>query len=237
MDKAFRLQEKSLAYQDSIVIAQLSQSLIITQRDYYANKALQEHEYAELLNTRQTVLLLTIAIVLLLLIGVIITLRRREIKKVTQYESLLEELKSELFNVTETETASMQEVLNLKQQFRRVFKHHFDLLANFYEEYDIQCRNKVPESIRNRQILKIIEGIRGDTESGNRFESVVNEDMDGIMDQFRNDYPSFNEMDYRLFCYYVAGFSTKTIFIIVSDLSADAIYMRKSRMPCSCSLQ
>ena len=54
--------------------------------------------------------------------------------------------------------------------------------------------------------------------------------MNGIMDHFREDFPSFNEQDYRLFCYYVAGFSTKTISIIVHDMSADAIYMRKSRM-------
>ncbi len=230
METAFRLQEKALAYQDSVVIAQLSQSLVATQRDYYADKALQEQQYAELLKSRIAVLVLSIAVVILILVGVVILLRRREIEKVSRYESILEEVKNELFIETQTGNASRQEVANLQEQFRRVYKHHFDLLAQFYEDYDIQRRQGVPEEQRNQQILKIIEGLRGDAESGNRFEAVVNEDMNGIMDHFREDFPAFNEEDYRLFCYYVAGFSTKTIFIIVRDSSADAIYMRKSRM-------
>ena len=230
MDSAFLLQKKSLEYQDSIIIAKLSQSLVATQRDYFSNKAIQERQYAELLKTRQALLLLSIALVVLLLIGTVIVLRKREIKKVSRYESLLEEMKDELFNETETGKVSKQEIANLHDQFRRVYRHHFDLLAHFYEEYDILRRNGVPEKERNRQILKIIDGLRGDTESRYRFETVVNEDMNGIMDQFRNDYPSLKELDYRLFCYYVAGFSTKTIFIIVDDLSVDALYMRKSRL-------
>ena len=230
IENAYRLQEKALAYQDSVVIAQLGQSLVATQRDYYADKALREQQYAELLKSRLAVLLLSIAVVILILVGVVIILRRREINKVSQYESILEEVKNELFNETQTGNASRQEVVNLREQFRRVYKHHFDLLARFYEDYDIQRRNGVPEEQRNQQILKIIEGLRGDDESGNRFEAVVNEDMNGIMDHFREDFPSLNEQDYRLFCYYVAGFSTKTISIIVHDLSADALYMRKSRM-------
>ncbi len=230
LEGAFRLQEKALAYQDSVVIAQLGQSLVATQRDYYADKALREQQYSELLKSRLAVLLLSIAVIVFILVGVVIILRRREIKKVSQYESILEEVKNELLNETRNGNASKQEVANLQEQFRRVYKHHFDLLARFYEDYDIQRRNGVPEEQRNQQILKIIEGLRGDDESGNRFEAVVNEDMNGIMDQFRQDYPSFSEQDYRLFCYYVASFSTKTISIIVRNLSADAIYMRKSRM-------
>ena len=230
IENAYRLQEKALAYQDSVVIAQLGQSLVATQRDYYADKALREQQYAELLKSRLAVLLLSIAVVVLILVGVVIKLRRREIEKVSRYESILEELKNELLNETHNGKASKQEVVNLREQFKRVYRHHLDLLAQFYEEYDIQRRNGVPEEQRNQQILKIIDGLRGDDESGSRFEAVVNEDMDGIMDQFRQDYPSFNEKDYRLYCYYVAGFSTKTISIIVRDMSADAIYMRKSRM-------
>lgn len=230
LEGAFRLQEKALAYQDSVVIAQLGQSLVATQRDYYADKALREQQYSELLKSRLAVLLLSIAVIVFILVGVVIILRRREIKKASQYESILEEVKNELLNETRNGNASKQEVANLQEQFRRVYKHHFDLLARFYEDYDIQRRNGVPEEQRNQQILKIIEGLRGDDESGNRFEAVVNEDMNGIMDHFREDFPSFNEQDYRLFCYYVAGFSTKTISIIVHDMSADAIYMRKSRM-------
>lgn len=230
MESAFLLQERALNYQDSVVVATLNQSLLATQRDYYADRALREQQYSKLLKTRHTVVLLSIALIAFLFLAMALYARRKTVQKVGQYESTLEELKNELFLQTEEGDISKQQIASLREQFRRVYRHHFDLLANFYEEYDIQRRKSIPEEERNRQILHIIDGLRGETESDNRFEKIVDEDMNGIMTSFRNDFPGFSEQDYRLFCYYVAGFTTKTISIIISGLSADAIYMRKSRM-------
>ena len=230
MEEAYKLQERSLEYQDSIVIETLNQSLVATQRDYYIDKTLREQQYSKLLKTRHSVVILSIALIACLLFAILLYARRKAVRKVSQYESTLEELKNELFRQAEEGNNSKHQISSLKEQFRRVYKHHFDLLANFYEEYDIQRRNSIPEEERNRQIIQIIDGLRGETESDNRFEKIVDADMNGIVTSFRKDFPGFSELDYRLFCYYVAGFSTKTISIIVNGLSADAIYMRKSRM-------
>ena len=230
MKNAFLLQEEALKAQSSIVVATLNQSLVATQRDYYADKALLEHQKSVLVKTKQTVLILSLLLSAIILVFIIIGIRRREARKVSQYESTLEEMKNELFRVTNEDDSSKREVVALRERFKTVYKRHFDLLAGFYEEYDIKRRKSIPEEERNRQILQIIDGLRGETESDNRFEKIVDEDMNGIMTSFRNDFPGFSEQDYRLFCYYVAGFTTKTISIIISGLSADAIYMRKSRM-------
>ena len=228
--EAFRLKESALAYQDSIVISTLNQSLVASQRDYYSDEALREQQYSNLLKSRQVVLVLTIIIIGIVLISLVIVVRHRSIKKVSQYESALEELKNELSLQISKDDSSQKQISSLQAQFKRVYKHHFDLLTSFYEEYDIMRRNGVSEDIRNSQVLKIISLLQGETESDNRFEKIVDEDMNGILTHFRSDYPNFSEIDYRLFCYYVAGFSTKTISIIIKGLSADAIYMRKSRM-------
>lgn len=223
MEEAYKLQERSLEYQDSIVIETLNQSLVATQRDYYIDKTLREQQYIMLLRTREVVILLSIALFLCFLSAGIMYFRKKEIKKVSLYESTLEELKSELFTQT-------REEVSLREQFKRVYKRHFDLLASFYEEYDIQRRNGVSEEERNRQVLKIINTLQGDKESDNRFEAIVDEDLNGIITEFRKDFPDFSELDYRLFCYYVAGFSTKFISMIVKNTSADTLYVRKCRM-------
>lgn len=229
-DEAFQLQESALALQDSLVRESLNQSLIATQRDYYSEKASLERANSKLLKNRIALLSLTAVILVGILLTVIIVLRKKEVQRVSRYESVLEELRSELFRHDKLNSESTSQIASLRNQFREVYRRHFDLLAQFYEEYDIMRRNGVPEEKRNRQILKIIEGLRGDSQSGNTFEAIVDKDMGGILTSFRKDYPTFTNDDYRLFCYYVAGFSTKTISIIVGDLSADAIYMRKGRM-------
>jgi hypothetical protein len=150
--------------------------------------------------------------------------------KVGKYESAMEELKDELLAKTKANVSANEENAGLREHFKRVYKRHFDLLARFYEEYDIMLRNGYSEEKKNKQIQKIIDGLSADKESFSRFETIVDEDMNGILSQFRNDYPGFAEIDYRLFCYYVAGFSTKFIYIIINSMSSNSIYIRKSRM-------
>lgn len=227
---AFLLQESALVLQDSLVRESLNQSLLATQRDYFSEKASLERKNSELLKNRIAILLLSGAFLIGILLTVLIVLRKNEAQRISRNESILEELRTELFRHGELNNESTRQIASLRSQFKAVYKRHFDLLAQFYEEYDIMRRNGVPEEKRNRQILKIIDGLRGDSQSGNTFEAIVDKDMGGIVTSLRKDFPSFARGDYRLFSYYVAGFSTKTISIIVGDLSADAIYMRKSRM-------
>ena len=76
----------------------------------------------------------------------------------------------------------------------------------------------------------MFKAIRGEEETEHRFEKIIDSDMDGLISNFRKDYPDLNELDYLLFCYYVAGYDTKTISIILSEKTPDALYMRKSRL-------
>jgi len=230
LTNAFSLLERSLVMVDSTVISSLNQSMIATQRDYYSDKALREEQYTKLLEARQTIMLLSIALIICLLSGIIIIIRRRNMDKVGKYESAMEELKDELLAKTKANVSANEENAGLREHFKRVYKRHFDLLARFYEEYDIMLRNGYSEEKKNKQIQKIIDGLSADKESFSRFETIVDEDMNGILSQFRNDYPGFAEIDYRLFCYYVAGFSTKFIYIIINSMSSNSIYIRKSRM-------
>ena len=62
------------------------------------------------------------------------------------------------------------------------------------------------------------------------FENKVNLRMDDIMNSFRKDYPNLKEPDYRLICFFFAGFDATTIHIISGLPSVAAVYMRKTRL-------
>ena len=54
--------------------------------------------------------------------------------------------------------------------------------------------------------------------------------MDGLITRFRADYPYLKEIDYLLFCYYVAGYDTKTISIILTEKTPNSLDAKKSRL-------
>lgn len=45
----------------------------------------------------------------------------------------------------------------------------------------------------------------------------------------REEFPEFSEMDFRLICYSIAGFSAKAISVFTGN-STGNIYMKKSRL-------
>ena len=59
-------------------------------------------------------------------------------------------------------------------------------------------------------------------------EVIVNTHKQDIMILIRQEMPILTEMDFRLLCYLIAGFSAKTISVLTGD-STGNIYVKKSR--------
>ena len=63
-----------------------------------------------------------------------------------------------------------------------------------------------------------------------QYEKIIDRDMDGLISRFREDYPTFKNIDYLLFCFIVAGYDAKTISILLTERSPYSIHTRKSRL-------
>jgi len=112
---------------------------------------------------------------------------------------------------------------------KSISRKYFETVGGIMEEYIWgQKRGDSKE-----RVVSYLDSFAADVSGGIKrkesFESVVDRHFDGIVSDFRNDFPNLREDNYRLLCYSVAGFDSTTIALIM-DASLEAVYMRRSRL-------
>ncbi len=205
----------------------LKQSLSVAQRDYFSTLAAQQKERAN--NHKRLSILIGISAIaiILMLVSIGLNVIRRNKERNSQAISDLEYIKERMKAIQKD---SDDKIKAIQAKFLCVFREHFQELAKMYETYDRNLFGGIKGMSAYNHIQEMFKAIRGEEETEHRFEKIIDSDMDGLISNFRKDYPDLNELDYLLFCYYVAGYDTKTISIILSEKTPDALYMRKSRL-------
>lgn len=94
--------------------------------------------------------------------------------------------------------------------------------------YETHVCNKDMEAIY-KQVSLEIERLSSDKKSIRQLENFVDRYRDNIMATIRASLPKLTEMEYRLLCYWCAGFSGKAISIFTGD-TTNNIYVKKSRI-------
>lgn len=217
---AYRLLDSLMQCQNSFVLEKLSQPLSALQRDYFQQVAETEKLKAER-QTHLTWLVIAISLLGFILVsaGIVLLLARKR-KKEAEMEGLVEVLRK----------GWADQIQSLQNRIRQVSGSHFKAWADLYERYDIKRRNGAPDEELYQEALSFVNTLKADFSSRNVFEQLINETQDNILVRFREDYPHMKELNIRLFAYYVAGFDTKTISILLGNHSADSLYMRKKRL-------
>lgn len=80
-----------------------------------------------------------------------------------------------------------------------------------------------------KHVKKEIESFSSNKETLRELENIVNQHKNNVMAILRQEFPEFSEMDFRLICYSIAGFSAKAISVFTGN-STTNIYTRKSRL-------
>ena len=208
----------------------LQQSLSIAQRDYFS--AVAEQRKTESKNSRTiTVLVAATSIsILLLLLFIGLNVIRRHKERNLQAAADLEYIKGHLVDVQKSSDEKDVKINALKAKFQETFREHFRYIAQLYETYEMNLSRGLKDVSTYNHIQDVFKAIRGEEETGHMFEKAIDKDMDGLISRFRADYPDLKEVDYLLFCYYVAGYDTKTISIILTEKTPNSLDAKKSRL-------
>ena len=125
--------------------------------------------------------------------------------------------------------ASQNENQELQNALDGLFNQHFatidQLSATYYEMHAVKNEK---EAVYKR-VKKEIECFSSNKETLQELENIVNQHKNNVMAVFREKFPEFSEMDFRLICYSIAGFSAKAISVFTGN-STTNIYTRKSRL-------
>ena len=234
-DMALRSHEYLLAHQDSVLRITLQQPLIASQRDHYQNRL--EMEKLRNLNYRY---LMGIAALVIVVVAVTIwmlyreTFRKKE-AQVKQYMDIADQLRvtlyykeEELDKVTDALQQQTTDTATLQQRIVSLFKEQYNLLDELCTTY----YENPKEELRIGHIFKQVRdtiGFFSSNEGYAKLEAVVNDGCNDAISHLRREFPKFRESDFRLLCYFCAGFSIQTICLFTQE-DSKKLWVYKSRL-------
>ena len=214
--------EHEYEYQDQIIKAIVSQNVTETVSNYREyERIIQEREIQHEKTTKTIIVVVFIMIIALSYI--IISLRLKAQRKEIENNMLLASNLRNMLQVKESETNSMQEVINnlFEQRFATI-----DKLSSDYYEYQGTANEK--QKIYTN-VMKLVSGLGSDKKTLMELEDFINTYKDNLMTRFRAEFPDMKESDCILYLYAVAGFSSRAISIFIGE-KLEVVYNRKSRL-------
>lgn len=235
-NKALASHEKLFTIQDSLVRSALQQPLQYIQTEYFKTKA----SYANLkARSRSIIAILLISLLMLIICFIVISFKRRIEKKNNEIELFLEQVTGLKNDIDQrvAEAAVMMSAIDMKDNnIRSMEESVAELFSKQYKFLDRMCSvyyethgfGKDKDAIY-KQVKKEIERFSTDKRFLRELESILNLHLNGVMKDIRSELPHLSEMDFRLLCFLLAGFSAKAISVFTGD-STGNIYVRKSRL-------
>lgn len=243
--KALTLFENVTFIQDSILSKTLSQSVINTQKDYFKRQA----EYdAERLRMKNTIILLIViaSVVTLASISYFWYRKVKDKEREKEFETArlmdrISEVRDELISMQKEkdeqissltkalESENHEAMSEFREQIYSLYRTRLKFIDNICRQY----YSFGMTSSKQRQIFKVVEeNIRevSDDKEIMALEEIVDTFKGGVMKKLRAEFPRFKEEDFKVMCYWYAGFSPTAMCVFMKVDDINDIYKRKSRL-------
>lgn len=243
--KALTLFENVTFIQDSILSKTLSQSVINTQKDYFKRQA----EYdAERLHMKNTIILLIViaSVVTLASISYFWYRKVKDKEREKEFETArlmdrISEVRNELISLQrekDEQISSLTRALESENQeamsgFREQIYSLYQTRFRFFDNICRQYYSFGMTASKQKQIFKVVEeNIRevSDDKEIVALEEIVDAFRGGVMKKLRAEFPRFKEEDFKVMCYWYAGFSPTAMCVFMKVDDINDIYKRKSRL-------
>lgn len=223
--EAYQLLFKSYDRKTETLSSLASDSAVQGQNIYLLDK------YKDTTRERNFVLIFFVWVVILLsTIGILLIKQNRQIKE--KNEMLLSSV-STLTSQLESRTEELQnthiERQNLQTAYVQIFREHFSKMGTMKDILSY-CHTSQGVRILLKEIRKMVEDLRYDSDGQFAFEVRLNEACDNVMMHYRESFPDKRPADYQCVLYLFAGFDTATLCSIMGGKSKDSIYSRKRRI-------
>ena len=243
--KALTLFENVTFIQDSILSKTLSQSVINTQKDYFKRQA----EYdAERLHMKNTIILLIVIASAITLASISYFWYRKVKDKEREKEletsrlidriskvrneliSLQREKDEQISSLTRALESENQEAMSgFREQIYSLYQTRFRFFDNICRQY----YSFGMTAAKQKQIFKVVEENIGEVSDDKEImalEEIVDAFRGGVMKKLRAEFPRFKEEDFKVMCYWYAGFSPTAMCVFMKVDDINDIYKRKSRL-------
>ena len=238
----------AMAIQDSVFNSILNQSGLSAQKDYFQRQA----EYDEYrLRTHSIIAGLVISVLALAVMCIAVSAYRKIREKQVETERYMGQV-SDMVEQMKAVESENRRALDEKDrridslsrdirerngesisEFRRQIGNLYRLKFNFLDEICRQYYSYGLTAAKQRNILKAVEGsiseLSGDRDFG-ALEAIVNTFKNDVMRKLRDEFPQFKEEEFRLMCYWYAGFSSSAMSLLLKEEDVNAVYKKRSRL-------
>ena len=215
--------EEYIEYNDLEVSDALKQSLSLAQKEFYESQAENLKYKADIASmTMVIIILVTLIFIILVFISIRMYMKKQEEIK-EKYLLYISEIKYQL------DEAQKDDYPSLKKKYISLYKTKFETIGALYEQY-VHTRGVLnAETSVYRKVSVLVNEFLQDYNDTEKFESMLDEDMDNIMTNLHNEMPDLKKNDYVIFSLFVIGFDATTISHLLNT-SINMIYIRKSRI-------
>ena len=215
--------EKYIEYNDKEVSDALEQSLASVQRDYFKSQSKVSEYKAH--NARLTMwIIILMSVFALFLVFIFIRMYVRKQNEVREgYLQHISEIKRQL------EYAKREDYPSLKKKYMSLYRSRFETIGALYEQF-VHSKDLVnAETSVYNKVSVLVEDFTEDYSDSEKFEAMLDEDMDNIMSNLHIEVPGLKKKDYVIFSLFVIGFDVTTISHLLNT-TMNTIYIRKSRI-------
>ena len=215
--------EDHMKYNESEVSDILIQSLALYQRDYYQSQSeLSDYKANNARLVSLIIILISILSAFLVFIFIRAYVRRKEDEK-EKYLLYISEINRQL------EEAKREDYPTLKKKYLALYRTKFETIGALYEQY-IHSKDLVNGEISvYKKVAAIVDDFTLDYRNGEKFEAMLDEDLDNIMTNLHAEMSTLKKKDYAIFSLFAIGFDVTTISHLLNT-SMNTIYIRKSRI-------
>ena len=237
--------QKAVDIQDSLFYTILNQAVVNTQKDYFKRQA----EYdAERLRMKNTIILLIViaSVVTLASISYFWYRKVKDKEREKEFETArlmdrISEVRNELISLQrekDEQISSLTRALESENQeamsgFREQIYSLYQTRFRFFDNICRQYYSFGMTASKQKQIFKVVEeNIRevSDDKEIMALEEIVDAFRGGVMKKLRVEFPRFKEEDFKVMCYWYAGFSPTAMCVFMKVDDINDIYKRKSRL-------
>ena len=215
--------EKSIPYDNKIVSTALKQSLSSVQRDYY----IAQSENAEYKAKNRILITITCVSLAVLAICLILWISLRRIKQYQEEKEKYLQYANEIR--LQLEASKKDDYPALKKRYVELYKSKFEMIGSLYEQYSLSFGKKNAEHSIYEKVAGIVKSFSNDYINSKLMEEMLDDGLDGIMTNIRNEVPELHEKDYMVFRLMAVGFDVTTISHLMNT-TMNSIYIRKSRI-------
>jgi uncharacterized protein (DUF2461 family) len=238
------LLEVSALRQDSILRVQTSEAVSRAQRDY--QEAVAEGERltaARERDRKRTIWIVSILLVILLVIaGYAIWQEERE--RLDTVRLALEESQRMMKRLSEAERRHLNKISSLERTARNrestledirsdylnMLRDGYRRLGRLFEDKQFAETQVMTESVLYRRVCDTLKDIDGDSKGFRRLQDYIETHLGHPIASLRQDIPSLDEKDIRLFCYLVIGYDAPLIAALMDIGKDSTVHGWKNRL-------